>query len=46
VHRVGRTSRAGEKGTVITFVSKEEHLHFLSLKRFSKARIIREEFRR
>ncbi|WP_241498785.1 DEAD/DEAH box helicase [Fervidobacterium thailandense] len=43
VHRVGRTGRAGKKGVAITFVSREEYQHFLRLKKFSKARIIKEE---
>lgn len=43
VHRVGRTGRAGRRGVAVTFVTFEDYPHFLRLKRFSKARIVKEE---
>ncbi|PWJ89315.1 ATP-dependent RNA helicase DeaD [Oceanotoga teriensis] len=39
VHRIGRTGRAGNEGTAITFVTPEEYRKLLFIKRFAKAEI-------
>ncbi len=43
VHRIGRTGRAGNKGTAITFITKGELRHFGFMKRDINAEIKREE---
>ncbi|MEN3043215.1 MAG: DEAD/DEAH box helicase [Fervidobacterium sp.] len=43
VHRIGRTGRAGKKGFAITFVTRDDYFHFAKVKRFAKARIIKEK---
>ncbi len=43
VHRIGRTGRAGNKGTAITFITKNEMRHFGFMKRDINAEIKREE---
>ncbi len=43
VHRIGRTGRAGNQGTAITFITKGEMRHFGFIKRDVKADIKREE---
>lgn len=43
VHRIGRTGRAGNQGTAITFISNAEYRQFLSMKRIVKAEIRKEE---
>lgn len=43
VHRIGRTGRAGNQGTAITFISNAEYRQFLAMKRFVKADIRKEE---
>ncbi len=43
VHRIGRTGRAGNKGTAITFITRSEMRHFGFLKRDINAEIKREE---
>ena len=43
VHRIGRTGRAGNQGTAITFISNSEYRQFLAMKRFVKADIRRED---
>ncbi len=43
VHRIGRTGRAGNEGTAITFITRSEMRHFGFIKRDVKAEIKREE---
>ena len=43
VHRIGRTGRAGNKGTAITFITRSEMRHFGFLKRDINVEIKREE---
>ncbi|MFI3314078.1 MAG: DEAD/DEAH box helicase [Rikenellaceae bacterium] len=43
VHRIGRTGRAGNQGTAITFISNADYRQFTSLKREVKADIRKEE---
>ncbi|SHN54249.1 ATP-dependent RNA helicase DeaD [Fervidobacterium gondwanense DSM 13020] len=43
VHRIGRTGRAGKKGFAITFVTKDEYYHFSKVKRFAKAKIVKDK---
>lgn len=43
VHRIGRTGRAGRKGFAITFVTRDDYYHFTKVKRFAKARIVKEK---
>ena len=43
VHRIGRTGRAGNQGTAITFISNSEYRQFLMMKRQVKADIRKEE---
>ena len=43
VHRIGRTGRAGNQGTAITFISNAEYRQFLAMKRQVKAEIRKEE---
>ncbi|MFI3317041.1 MAG: DEAD/DEAH box helicase [Rikenellaceae bacterium] len=43
VHRIGRTGRAGNKGTAITFITKNELRHFGFMKRDINVEIKREE---
>ncbi len=43
VHRIGRTGRAGNQGTAITFITRSEMRHFGFIKRDVKAEIKREE---
>lgn len=43
VHRIGRTGRAGNQGTAITFISPSEARQFGFLKRKLKAEITREQ---
>ncbi len=42
VHRIGRTGRAGKKGFAITFVTRDDYFHFARVKRFAKAKIIKD----
>lgn len=42
VHRIGRTGRAGNQGTAITFISSSEYRQFSSMKREIKADIKKE----
>ncbi|MBQ7945967.1 MAG: DEAD/DEAH box helicase [Bacteroidales bacterium] len=39
VHRIGRTARAGEKGSGITFVEEEEQLRFAQIEEFLEKEI-------
>ena len=43
VHRIGRTGRAGNQGTAITFISHSEYRQFLAMRREVKADIRKEE---
>ncbi|MFR9651669.1 MAG: DEAD/DEAH box helicase, partial [Rikenellaceae bacterium] len=43
VHRIGRTGRAGNQGTAITFITRNEMRHFGFIKRDVKAEIKKEE---
>ena len=43
VHRIGRTGRAGNQGTAITFISNAEFRQFTYMKRQVKAEIRKEE---
>lgn len=43
VHRIGRTGRAGQQGTAITFISSSEYRQFLSMRRQVNADIRKEE---
>lgn len=43
VHRIGRTGRAGNQGTAITFISNAEFRQFTAMKRQVKADIRKEE---
>lgn len=43
VHRIGRTGRAGNQGTAITFISPAEFRQFTAMKRQVKAEIRKEE---
>ena len=43
VHRIGRTGRAGNQGTAITFISPAEFRQFSAMKRQVKAEIRREQ---
>lgn len=43
VHRIGRTGRAGNQGTAITFISNSEYRQFVAMKREVKADIRKEE---
>ncbi|MBN2618322.1 MAG: DEAD/DEAH box helicase, partial [Spirochaetales bacterium] len=43
VHRVGRTGRAGNEGTAITFVTKDEYRKLLYIQRVSGKNIKKEE---
>lgn len=42
VHRIGRTGRAGNEGTAITFISPSENRQFMSMQRQVKADIRKE----
>ena len=42
VHRIGRTGRAGNQGTAITFISNSEHRQFVYLKKEIKVDIRKE----
>jgi ATP-dependent RNA helicase DeaD len=41
VHRVGRTGRAGNEGTAITFVTRKESRYLMQIQRYSKTDIRR-----
>ena len=43
VHRIGRTGRAGNQGTAITFISHSEYRQFLAMRKEVKADIRKEE---
>ncbi len=43
VHRIGRTGRAGKKGTAITFISPSEHRKLKAISRETKSIIRREK---
>uniref|UniRef100_A0A7V4NF83 DEAD/DEAH box helicase n=1 Tax=Fervidobacterium pennivorans TaxID=93466 RepID=A0A7V4NF83_FERPE len=43
VHRIGRTGRAGKKGLAITFVTRSDYYHFTRVKRFAKAKIMKDK---
>ena len=43
IHRIGRTGRAGNEGTAITFVTPEEYKRLSFIKRIAKAEIRKEE---
>ncbi|MFI3262769.1 MAG: DEAD/DEAH box helicase, partial [Rikenellaceae bacterium] len=43
VHRIGRTGRAGNEGTAITFISNSEYRQFVQLKKDVKTEIRRED---
>jgi len=43
VHRIGRTGRAGKKGLAITFVTRSDYYHFTRVKRFAKAKIVKDK---
>lgn len=43
VHRIGRTGRAGNEGTAITFISNSEYRQFIQLKKDVKADIRKED---
>jgi len=42
IHRIGRTARAGEKGTAVTFVGHEDQAHFKLIERRTRMRLPRE----
>ncbi len=42
VHRIGRTGRAGNEGTAITFISSSEYRQFVAMQRHVKANIRKE----
>ncbi|EHP89166.1 DEAD/DEAH box helicase [Methanotorris formicicus] len=43
VHRIGRTGRAGKKGTAITFISPDEYRKLNYIKKIAKANIRKEK---
>ncbi|MGC9771921.1 DEAD/DEAH box helicase [Fervidobacterium islandicum] len=43
VHRIGRTGRAGKKGFAITFVTRSDYYHFTRVKRFARAKIVKDK---
>jgi ATP-dependent RNA helicase DeaD len=43
VHRIGRTGRAGKKGLAITFVTRSDYYHFTRVRRFAKAKIVKDK---
>ena len=43
VHRIGRTGRAGNQGTAITFISNSEYRQFTALKREVKSEIRKQQ---
>lgn len=43
VHRIGRTGRAGNQGTAITFISHAEYRHFISMRKAVGGDIRKEE---
>jgi superfamily II DNA/RNA helicase len=42
VHRIGRTARAGEPGTAVTFIGHEDRTHFLLIEKRLRMRLPRE----
>lgn len=42
IHRIGRTARAGEAGTAVTFVGHEDKAHFLLIQKRIQLRLPRE----
>ncbi len=43
VHRIGRTGRAGNEGTAITFITPQEHRRLMMIKRMAKTDIRKEK---
>ncbi|WP_448374722.1 DEAD/DEAH box helicase [Fervidobacterium sp.] len=43
VHRIGRTGRAGKKGFAITFVTRSDYYHFARVKKFARAKIVKDK---
>ncbi|MDP8212978.1 MAG: DEAD/DEAH box helicase [Candidatus Zapsychrus exili] len=42
IHRIGRTARAGEAGTAITFIGHEDQLHFALIEKRARIHLQRE----
>ncbi|MBF0122161.1 MAG: DEAD/DEAH box helicase [Candidatus Omnitrophica bacterium] len=42
IHRMGRTARAGEKGTVVSFIGHEDQSHFSLIEKKTRIRLPRE----
>ncbi|MCK5580713.1 MAG: DEAD/DEAH box helicase [Candidatus Omnitrophica bacterium] len=42
IHRIGRTARAGESGTAVTFIGHEDQAHFALIEKRTRTRLKRE----
>ncbi|MBF0331408.1 MAG: DEAD/DEAH box helicase [Candidatus Omnitrophica bacterium] len=42
IHRIGRTARAGESGTAVTFIGHEDQAHFYLIEKRARVRLPRE----
>ncbi len=45
IHRIGRTARAGETGTAITFIGHEDQAHFALIEKRVRVRLLRESIK-